>query len=106
MQLSQNVFASSFALLKASMSEARNIANINNAQHSTGPRTEEGKAASSLNSLKHGLTAKTVLLPGEDPALFESGGIRSVAVQITPPAYTGRKVRSQSGLSLQVEVVQ
>jgi len=54
------------------MSEARNTANLNNAQHSTGPRTEEGKAASSLNSLKHGLTAKTVLLPGEDPAEYQS----------------------------------
>jgi len=54
------------------MSEARNIANLNNAQHSTGPRTEEGKAASSLNSLKHGLTAKTVVLPGEDPAEYHS----------------------------------
>jgi len=54
------------------MSEARNIANLNNAQHSTGPRTEEGKAASSLNSLKHGLTAKTVVLPGEDPAEYQA----------------------------------
>ena len=60
------------------MSEARNIANINNAQRSTGPRTEEGKASSSLNSLKHGLTAKTVLLPGEDPAEYQyfSTGMR------------------------------
>jgi hypothetical protein len=41
-------------------------ANLANAQHSTGPRTETGKAASSQNALKHGLTAKTILLPGED----------------------------------------
>ena len=54
------------------MSEARNTANLLNAQRSTGPRTEEGKAASSLNSLKHGLTAKTVVLPGEDPAEYHS----------------------------------
>ena len=41
---------------------------------STGPRTEAGKARSSLNALKHGLTAQTSLLPGEDPdALREFG---------------------------------
>ena len=47
-------------------STAQAIANIENAQRSTGPRTEAGKAASSHNALKHGLTAQTVLLPGED----------------------------------------
>jgi len=43
-------------------------ANIQNSQFSTGPRTPEGKAASSQNALKHGLSAKAVLLPGEDEA--------------------------------------
>ena len=47
-------------------------ANFANAQSSTGPKTSEGKAASSQNSLKHGLTAKTVLLPGEDPAEYQA----------------------------------
>jgi len=32
-----------------------------NAQHSTGPRTEEGKAASSQNAKKHGLSGKLIL---------------------------------------------
>ena len=45
-------------------------ANIANSQHSTGPRTEAGKAVSSQNALKHGLTAQTVLLPGEDEAAY------------------------------------
>jgi hypothetical protein len=35
-------------------SEAQRAANQRNAQKSTGPRTEEGKARSSANSLKHG----------------------------------------------------
>src|SRR4051812_50062491 len=37
---------------------------------STGPRTDAGKARSSLNAVTHGLTAKTPLLRGEDPAEF------------------------------------
>ena len=51
---------------------AQMAANTANAQQSTGPITEEGKAASSLNALKHGLTANTVLLPGEDEAAYRA----------------------------------
>jgi len=43
-------------------------ANRRNAQKSTGPRTPEGKAKSRRNGLLHGLTAKTCMLDGEDPA--------------------------------------
>jgi hypothetical protein len=42
-----------------------------NAQSSSGPRTEEGKAISSKNALKTGLTGRTVLLPSDDRAAFE-----------------------------------
>src|SRR5579864_7332267 len=42
-----------------------------NSQHSTGPRTEAGKLRSSLNALRHGLTARTAVLPSEDPAAYE-----------------------------------
>jgi len=35
------------------------LANRRNAQASTGPKTEAGRATSSKNSLKHGLTAET-----------------------------------------------
>jgi hypothetical protein len=41
-------------------------ANRQNAQSSTGPTTEEGRQRSSQNALKHGLTAKIALIPGED----------------------------------------
>jgi hypothetical protein len=41
------------------------------ALRSGGPRTEEGKAASSRNSLAHGLTAKQVVIPGENQSDFD-----------------------------------
>jgi hypothetical protein len=39
---------------------------------STGPKTPHGKAASSRNAIRHGLTASQLLLPGEDAAAYES----------------------------------
>jgi hypothetical protein len=50
--------------------EEQTNANRRNAAKSTGPRTTEGKAASSRNALKHGLCADQHLLPGEDPEDF------------------------------------
>src|SRR5215472_4808961 len=50
---------------------AQIAANRANAQKSTGPRTPEGKAASSLNALKHGMDAASIVIPGEDPAEYE-----------------------------------
>jgi hypothetical protein len=51
-----------------------NRADVNraNAQHSTGPRTEAGKQASSRNAFRHGLYAKQLALPGEDPAELDA----------------------------------
>src|SRR5207253_6491288 len=46
--------------------------NRQNSQHSAGPRTLDGKLASSRNSLKHGLAGGTLIIPGEDPAAFEA----------------------------------
>ena len=47
-------------------------ANRNNAKKSTGPRTEDGKTRVAKNALKHGLLARDTVLPGEDPAEFDS----------------------------------
>jgi len=52
-------------------SEAQIKANRENAKRSTGPRTEQGKARSRLNALRFGLTADTIVLPGEDPEELE-----------------------------------
>ena len=51
---------------------ARAATNRANAQHSTGPRTAEGKAASSQNALKHGLSLQChAVLEHEDPAAYD-----------------------------------
>jgi hypothetical protein len=42
------------------------------ALRSGGPRSETGKAASSRNSLRHGLTAKQVVIRGEDQSEFDA----------------------------------
>jgi hypothetical protein len=51
-------------------SPAQIIANQANAQLSTGPRTDAGKARSSQNALSHGLTAKVPLIRPEDQDEF------------------------------------
>ena len=45
-------------------------ANRLNALKSTGPKTPEGKAAVRMNALRHGLRARTVVLPGENSEEF------------------------------------
>ena len=54
------------------MTSLKKIAqNAENARKSTGPKTPEGKKRSSMNAIKHGLTARTAMLPDEDPEAFE-----------------------------------
>jgi hypothetical protein len=43
-----------------------------NSQHSTGPVSRAGKAASSRNSFKHGLYSKALIYPGENPAELDA----------------------------------
>jgi hypothetical protein len=51
-------------------SQAKIDANRRNAAKSTGPRTAQGKAASSRNGLTHGLSANKHILLDEDPEEF------------------------------------
>jgi SEC-C motif len=53
-------------------SAAQFAANQANARLSTGPISENGKAISSHNNLRHGFRSQTVLLPGDDPAAYEA----------------------------------
>jgi hypothetical protein len=57
-------------------SEAQIEANRRNAQHSTGPKTSQGKSASSMNAVKYGLLARQLIVQGEyvqeSPEEFQS----------------------------------
>ena len=52
--------------------EAQIEANRRNAQRSTGPKTEQGKAVVGGNAITHGLFANSWKLPGEDAGQFEA----------------------------------
>jgi len=51
--------------------EARAEINRANSQHSTGPKTPEGKKRISLNALRHGLTGQIVVMPTEDLQAYQ-----------------------------------
>jgi hypothetical protein len=51
---------------------SRTAANRRNSRHSTGPRTDSGKQRSSLNALRHGLTAACAVLPSEDRTAYDA----------------------------------
>jgi hypothetical protein len=56
---------------KPPISEKKLAANRRNSQKSTGPRTERGKAVSSMNGCVHGRRAKRAVLPGESQEEFD-----------------------------------
>jgi len=52
-------------------SEAQIVANRRNAQRSTGPRTEAGKAVACQNGLRHGFLARQDVIGSESQAQFD-----------------------------------
>jgi hypothetical protein len=64
-------------------SERQKAANRANARHSTGPKTQEGKAVVRLNALRHGLLTRDVVLPGEDADAFEDL-LNQVRAELSP----------------------
>src|SRR5260370_22962720 len=65
------------------MTTAQLDANRANAQQSTGPRSEEGKAASSQNASKHNLTGGAAFLPSEDAAVY-AAHLKSITEEYGP----------------------
>ena len=70
-------------------------ANRNNAKKPTGPRTEEGKTRVATNALKHGLLARDTVLPGEDPADFDSQ-LSALEADIHPPTRSNSNSSAKS----------
>src|SRR5712692_11401416 len=58
-------------IINMSTSPERLAANAANAQHSTGPRTPEGRARSSQNARTHGLTARDLVIAPDEREEFE-----------------------------------
>jgi hypothetical protein len=54
------------------MTSSRAEASRINGSKSRGPKTERGRLTASLNAVKHGLSAQTVVLPGEPRQEYES----------------------------------
>src|SRR5258708_2508366 len=54
--------------IMAQTPEQRAATSRANGARSRGPKTDAGKSISSRNSLTHGLSARTISLPNEDPA--------------------------------------
>ena len=65
------------------ISPQRIEANRRNAQHSTGPRTEEGKKNSRLNGSRHYLTGQVRILPDEERKAVE-GVCRPIIARLAP----------------------
>ena len=64
-------------------SKRRSAANRRNAQHSSGPKTPEGKAASAHNATSHGLSASFTVLPHEDHSAY-AGLIETLRKELGP----------------------
>jgi hypothetical protein len=66
------------------MTEAQLTARRENAQHSTGPRTLEGRKRSSLNAFRHGLTGQIIVHTPEDREAFNKhcDGIREALAPV------------------------
>jgi hypothetical protein len=53
------------------ISDKQQEANRQNAQHSTGPKTPEGKAAVRFNALTWSLRARSLMINADDPADYQ-----------------------------------
>ena len=80
------------------ISEKQQEANRENAQHSTGPKTPEGKKAVRLNAVTFGLRARSLLIAGEDPEEYAQLWA-DLAVEWQPRTRTERLLVEQMSTS-------
>ena len=80
------------------ISDKQEEANQQNAQHSTGPKTREGKEAVRLNALTYGLRARDLILPNEDPEEYKQLWARLEA-EWQPQTHTERLYLEQMSTS-------
>jgi hypothetical protein len=84
-------------------SPAQYAANRLNAQLSTGPTSPQGRARSSMNALRHGLTGRVVVLPTEDMNAYNAFSkelVDSLDPQ-TPSASSPKPLPTISGASIE-----
>jgi hypothetical protein len=89
--MQQTVSAQNPPASKPPVSARKASANRANAQRSTGPRTTKGKAASSLNALRHGILARAafnVTLEGEERRAEFDALVAGLAQEYQPRTLT------------------
>lgn len=85
------------------VSEARLAANRKNAERSTGPKTDEGKAISRRNGLKHGLSGEGVVVAEADDAEVERR-VEALEIDMKPMSPGGvLLIRVMAAASVQME---
>jgi hypothetical protein len=77
--------------------------NRRNAQKSTGPRTPEGKDRAKFNALKHGMDARTPVLPGEDAEAYRARSAAWMAEFQPGNAFEQFLVEQAARVSWQIE---
>ncbi len=80
------------------ISDKSHQSNRRNAQRSTGPKTAEGKKASSLNAVTYGLRSRSLIITGEDPADYQQLW-DSLAAEWQPETHTERLYLEQVTVS-------
>ncbi len=70
-----------------------------NGSLSRGPISSEGKARSRMNAIKHGMTARIPVLPGEDPETFRQQ-VEGIVGSISPRTAPEMALAEQAALCL------
>src|SRR5689334_16246609 len=70
-----------------------------NGRKSHGPTSIHGKSRSKMNAIKHGMTARVPVLPGEDPETFHQH-VESIVESLAPHNALELALAEQAALSL------